>query len=300
MILAADVGGTNIRSAVITSHGKMVQELHSRTSLGDRNISENSLIEKLSALFDEIIRGYGSISAIGIGFPGFFPGNSGILASSPNLPQLHNVNLAGKLSEVLNIPVSIQNDALCAAIGEHRFGAGKGHPNLLHITLGTGIGGGLILNNAPYTGEGGMAMEFGHLRVAHGDSAQACGCGGSGCVEAYASATAVSEQYFELSGIQAEARDVYERACKGDSQAAGIIESAGHCLGMAIAEAIKLLDIHTVTISGGLTGAWPLLHPAIASSLESSLIPPLKGKINVLCSTLDDTAGLLGAAALVS
>lgn len=300
MILAADVGGTNIRSAVITSHGEIVQELSSRTSLGDRDISENDLIEKLSALFDEIIREHGSISAIGIGFPGFFPGSSGILVSSPNLPQLHNVNLAGKLSEAVNIPVRMQNDALCAAIGEHRFGAGKGNPNLLHITLGTGIGGGLILNDVPYTGEGGMAMEFGHLRVADGDSPRSCGCGGSGCVEAYASATAISEQYFELSGIQTDARDIYERACKGDSQATGIIESAGRYLGMAIAEAIKLLDIHTVTISGGPAGAWPLLYPAIASSLDTNLIPPLKGKISVLRSTLDDTAGLLGAAALVS
>ncbi|NOR72939.1 MAG: ROK family protein [Mariprofundaceae bacterium] len=300
MILAADVGGTNIRSAVITSHGEIVQELRSRISLGDRDVSENELIEKLSALFDEIIRKHGSISAIGIGFPGFFSGSSGILVSSPNLPQLHNVNLAGKLSAAVNIPVSIQNDALCAAIGEHRFGAGKGHSNLLHITLGTGIGGGLILNNTPYTGEGGMAMEFGHLRVVNSDSPRSCGCGGSGCVEAYASATAVSERYFELSGIQTDARDIYERACKGDSQAIRIIESAGHCLGMAIAEATKLLDIHTITISGGVTGAWPLLHPAIISSLDANLIPPLKGRVSVLRSTLDDSAGLLGAAALVS
>ncbi len=300
MILAADVGGTNIRAAIITSHGEIVQELHSRISLGDRNISENDLIEKLSALFDEIIREHGSISAIGIGFPGFFPGNSGILTSSPNLPPLHNVNLAGKLSEAVNIPVSIQNDALCAAIGEHRFGAGQGHSNLPHITLGTGIGGGLMLNDLPYTGEGGMAMEFGHLRVVDSDSPRNCGCGGSGCVEAYASATAISDRYFELSGIQTDAGDVYERACRGDNQAGGIIESAGHYLGMAIAEAVKLLDIHTVTISGGVTGAWPLLHPAVASSLDASLIPPLKGKISVLRSTLDDTAGILGAAALVS
>jgi glucokinase len=300
VILAADVGGTNIRTAVVASHGEIVQELRSRTSLGDRDVSENDLVEKLSTLFDEIIREHGSISAIGISFPGFFSGSSGILISSPNLPQLHNINLAGKLSEAMNIPVSIQNDALCAAIGEHRFGAGKGHSNLLHITLGTGIGGGLILNNTPYTGEGGMAMEFGHLRVMDGDSPRSCGCGGNGCVEAYASATAVSKRYFELSGIQADARDVYKRACKGDSQATGIIESAGCYLGMAIAEAIKLLDIHTVTISGGVTGAWPLLHPAIVSSLDTNLIPPLKGRVSILRSTLDDSAGLLGAAALVS
>ncbi|MDX8402887.1 MAG: ROK family protein, partial [Mariprofundaceae bacterium] len=93
---------------------------------------------------------------------------------------------------------------------------------------------------------------------------------------------------------------IYERACKGDHQAIEIIESAGQHLGIAIAQSIKLLDIHTVTISGGVTGAWSLLHPAIIGSLNINLIPPLKGKINVLKSTLDDNAGVLGAAALVS
>jgi len=298
-ILAADVGGTNIRAAVV-SDGNITEELRSQISLGDRDISENDLIEKLSSFFHQTISSHNDISAIGIGFPGFFLGSSDTLISSPNLPKLNNVNLAQKLSEALNLPVSIQNDALCAAIGEQRFGAGEGIPNLLHITLGTGIGGGLILNNTPYTGEGGMAMEFGHLTVEHDDSARACGCGGFGCVEAYASATAISARYFDASGTQSDSKNIYMQACGDDETAKAIIESAGHYLGMAIAEAVKLLDIHNVTISGGLTGAWPLLHPAIMDSLNNSLIPPLKGKINVLRSSLDDNAGLLGAAALVS
>jgi len=297
-VLAADIGGTNIRAAVITAAGEIVQELHSRIPLGDRNISEASLINKLTAFFDEMIKKNDTVSAIGIGFPGFFMGNSGLLVSSPNLPLLRNVNLAERLSAALNIPVSIQNDGLCAAIGEHRFGAGMGVANLLHITLGTGIGAGLILHNAPYTGEGGMAMEFGHLRVVHDENARSCGCGGRGCVEAYASATAIAARYLEASAIQADMKEIHERACNGDEDAANSIESAGRYIGMAIAEAVKLLDIHTVTISGGLTGAWPLLHPAIVDTLDTNLIPPLRGKINVLKSTLNDHAGLLGAAAL--
>ncbi len=299
MILAADIGGTNIRAAVVNSDGTIADEVRAKIDLGNRNIEENDLIDRLSYFFDKIIQKNSSIKAIGAGFPGFFLGNSGTLVSSPNLPKLHNVNLAKRLSDALNISVHIQNDALCAAIGEQRFGAGRGAANLLHITLGTGIGGGLILNNIPYTGEGGMAMEFGHLRVAHGDSARACGCGGRGCVEAYASATAIAARYFENSGTQSSSREIYERAIGGDRQAVEIIESAGNYLGIAIAQSIKLLDIHTVTISGGLTGAWPLLHPAMLESLDTNLIPPLKGKINVIQSTLDDNAGLLGAAALV-
>ena len=300
MILAADVGGTNIRAAVVTTQGEITKELHSRIDLGDRNISENDLIDRLAGFFAGIIKQQSSISGIGIGFPGFFLGSSGVLVASPNLPNLNGVNLAQHLSEALNLPVSIQNDALCAAIGEQRFGAGRGLANLLHITLGTGIGGGLILNHTPYTGVSGMAMEFGHLSVEFDDSARACGCGGNGCVEAYASASSISERYFDACGTQTDSKDIYEQACNGDAVAKAIIESAGHYLGISIAQSIKLLDIHTVTISGGLSNAWPLLHPTMIRSLDENLIHPLKGKISVLKSTLDDHAGLLGAAALIS
>jgi len=296
-VLAADIGGTNIRAAVVRN-GTIEAELHSRIELGDRNLSEDALIERLTAFFLNILDERDDIVAIGAGFPGFFLGTSGHLIASPNLPNLHQVDLAARLSERLNIPVSIQNDALCAAIGEQQFGAGTGTDSLLHVTLGTGIGGGLILNSAPYTGESGMAMEFGHLRVDHSDHARRCGCGGYGCVEAYASATAITERYFEVAGIRTDTEDIYGRACKGDDDAKSIFESAGSYLGMAIAEAVKLLDIHTVTMSGGLTGAWPLLHPAATESMDDNLIPPLKGKIRVLRSTLNDQAGILGAAAL--
>lgn len=298
-VLAVDVGGTNIRAATVSEQGLISAEQEYRFKLGERSVSEELLLKRLTSLFSGIIRDHGSITAVGIGFPGFFIGDSGVLASSPNLPELKNVRLAERLSESLKLPVRVQNDALCAAIGEHRFGAGRGVANLLHITLGTGIGGGLILNNVPYGGEGGMAMEFGHLRVERGDDARSCGCGGRGCVEAYASATAVARRYAELSGREMGAREIFGRAENGDRDAASVITSAGGHLGMAMAEALKLLDIRTVTVSGGLVGGWPLLHPAIMQSLEEGLIPPLRGKISVLKSALDDTAGLLGAATLV-
>ncbi|HKI60204.1 MAG TPA: ROK family protein [Mariprofundaceae bacterium] len=296
-VLAADIGGTNIRAAVV-KNGMIEAEIHSRIELGDRNLSENELIERLSAFFSNILDKRGDIVAIGAGFPGFFLGTSGHLVASPNLPNLHQIDLATQLSNHLRIPVRIQNDALCAAIGEHRFGSGVGATNLLHVTLGTGIGGGLILNNAPYTGESGMAMEFGHLRVAHSEHARPCGCGGRGCVEAYASATAITERYFEVTGDRISTEGIYNRARNGDDDAKSTIESAGSYLGMAIAEAIKLLDIHTVTMSGGLTGAWPLLHPAATKAMEDNLIPPLKSKVRILQSTLNDQAGILGAAVL--
>ena len=300
MILAADIGGTNIRAAVIDSEGSIADETHSRIDLGKRDLGETELLERLTGFFAPILNSHSDIRAIGIGFPGFFLGDSGVLTASPNLPNLKQVDLAGQLSDSLNLPVCVQNDALCAAIGEQHFGAGRGHSSLLHLTLGTGIGGGLIINNAPYYGDGGMAMEFGHLRVAHDDQARLCGCGGRGCVEAYASATAISAQYEEANRVNLSAEEIYQRAGNADETAQNIIRNAGSYLGMAIAEAVKLLDVRTVTISGGLTGAWDILHPAMTTALNNNLIPPLKSEVSVLRSTLDDNAGLLGAAALAT
>lgn len=297
-VLAADIGGTNIRAAIIDETGHIHEEKCISAHLSNKNTTEQSVILTLTDFFNIFIKKESQIAAVGIGFPGFFIGNSGVLAASPNLPRLKNFKLAQMLSDALNIPVTAQNDALCAAVGELHFGVAKGQKNLLHITLGTGVGGGLILNQVPYTGESGMAMEFGHLRVCHGPSAHPCGCGGHGCVEAYASASAVASQYFDLSGIQLNSKEIYEKAIQGEHNAISTLENAGHKLGMAISEATKLLDIHTVTISGGLIGAWSLLHPAIMESLSSQLIPPMQGKIQVLPSTLNDQAGLLGAAAL--
>jgi len=298
--LAADIGGTHIRAAMVDSLGNISHEQRIEAHLSGNNCSEADLIHTLSTLFQGMLEQHPEIQAIGMGFPGFFIGNTGILAASPNLPQLHDVPLASQLSQHLSLPVMVQNDALCAAMGEYRFGAGKGQSNLLHITLGTGVGGGLILNNMPYTGEGGMAMEFGHLRTSYSDNSRLCGCGGYGCVEAYASATALISQYFEHTGTSSTPRDIYALACQGDIFPKQLFEQAGKHLGRAIAEAVKLLDVRTITISGGLIGAWPILEPAIKASLDTNLIPPLKGKVNVLASSLQDHAGLLGAAALTS
>ncbi len=298
LILAADIGGTNIRTAVVDADGNMAEDQRSQIDLGDRNVSAEQLIMRLRQYFSEILDTQPHITAIGAGFPGFFLGDSGLLLASPNLPNLHDVPLSRRLTESLGLPVIVQNDALCAAVGESKFGAGRGADNLLHITLGTGIGGGLILNSNPYSGESGMAMEFGHLCVNYTQSARHCGCGGKGCVESYASATAISAMYAQATGEQLDTKTIFERACDTDALAKELFENAGNYLGKAIAEAIKLLDVHTVTISGGLIGAWSLLHPAIMAALNTHLIPPLQGKITVLPSTLDDNAGILGASAL--
>lgn len=297
-VLAADVGGTHIRTAIVDAGGDLHAGKKTEAGLSRTGISGHAVA---GTLVEALRRGMGNdngIRAVGIGFPGFFRGDSGIVAASPNIPSLHDFPLAETIERELKLPTRVQNDGLCAAIGEHRFGAGRGRANLLHITLGTGIGGGLILNGIPYTGENGMALEIGHLRVDSADHARSCGCGSRGCVEAYASATAIARRYSEQTGKGGDARAIHALARHGDSTATTVLEEAGYYLGMAIAEAIKLLDIGMVSISGGVTGAWDLLYPPLMTALDDGLIPPRKGRIVVMRSTLADNAGLLGAASL--
>ena len=295
-VLAADVGGTHIRTAIVDAEGNIRAGERTQARLSREGVTGHDVATAVVAALRHSMDSDGNIMAIGIGFPGFFRGDSGIVAASPNIPSLQDFPLAEVIAQECKMPTCVQNDALCAAIGEQRFGAGQGRPNLLHLTLGTGIGGGLILNHAPYFGESGMATEIGHLCVDSSSKARPCGCGNQGCLEAYASATAVAQRYAELTGKPCEAKEIHALACQGDKPAVTVVEDAGRYLGKAIAEAVKLLDLRTVTISGGLTGAWDLLYPLLISALNDSLLPPQKGHVAVLRSTLDDDAGLLGAA----
>ncbi len=301
--LAADIGGTHIRTALVDKKGTILHQHRIKADLSahgktDAKTAENYVLDTIAhALTDQL--NVGKADACGIGFPGFFTGNTGLLASSPNLPLLAEVPLGELLSKRIGIPVVVQNDGLAAAIGEFRFGTGKGLENLLHLTLGTGVGGGAVLHGAPHTGDHGIAMEIGHLTVVR--DGRPCGCGAKGCLETYASATAVTARFREISSMQAaDSRAVFNLAQSGDRNARAAIAEAGQYLGIAIAEASKLLDVKNVSISGGLAGAWSLLHPPLIESLNANLIPPLKGKINVLLSRLADDAGLLGAAALAT
>lgn len=297
-ILAADVGGTHIRCAIIDAHGHIVHEQRCAAQLSRSDTSADDVVQILAATFRPHLETY-AIRHIGIGFPGFFLRDTGILISSPNLPRLKHVPLASMLAQTLQCSVHIENDALCAAIGEQSLGAGEQATHLLHITLGTGVGAGLILNGTAYQGEHGMAAEFGHVpgMYQHG---RICGCGNMDCLETYASATAISERYHEATQHMLEACDIYQRAVQGDNTAHAIISDAGHALGFAIASAVNLLDIHRITISGGLVGAWSILHPTIMQAMEQHVIAPHRQQVQVLASTLEDKSGLLGAALLTN
>lgn len=295
-ILALDVGGTNLRAAIIGPKGEIVKRrriCHRLSRLDGVNGSERGdavvkvLTEFLKPLMDE------RIAAVGIGFPGFFRAQEGILISSPNLPGITNFPLRKRLEEALGRPTFIQNDALMAAWGEFAHGAGRGRSHLIHLTLGTGVGGGVVLDGRPYTGENGMAMEIGHVKMV--SQGRRCGCGSRGCLEAHASAKAVAEIY----GNGVDADEVFRRWKSGDPRAAKVLQDAGDLIGRAIAHAVNLLDVRTISIGGGLTGAWEALRGPIVAAVEAGVIPPHRGRIEVLRAHLGDDGALLGAASWV-
>ena len=298
-VLAVDAGGTHVRLALADSRGLLDKRTRLRADFskhgaGTSAQTEAYVTKTLAGACAPMLDQHPDITAVGIGFPGFFIGDTGVLAASPNIPMLHDFPLAERLSGQLGVPVRAHNDALMAALGEFHFGAGRQASSLLHVTLGTGVGGGLVLDGRPYTGESGMAMEIGHLCVIA--DGRPCGCGGKGCLETYASASAIATRYHEAGGKRLDAAEIHARAMDGDALAGQILQEAGFYLGRAIGECSKLLDIRLVTVSGGLTGAWDMLYPHIISGLEQRLIPPQRGSIHIRKTVLGDDAGLLGAA----
>ncbi len=298
LVLGVDVGGTNIRLATVDGAGHVGERSRHPSGLSHIAAGEGSaksVLEVLQQAIRPMLDRHPDVTGIGIGFPGFFDEHSGRLLSSPNIPGLRDIPLAARLGEYLGYPVRVGNDASLAALGEFRFGVGAGHETLLHLTLGTGIGGGVIINRRLYNGDGGMAMEIGHLHVAPED--RLCGCGAYGCMETWASATAVAARFVAASGVQADAREVCRLADAGNADAVRVLQDAGRILGRGVAESLKLLDIRHVSISGGLTGAWEHLAPAMQQELDACLLPPQRGKVKVQRSALGDDAGILGAAA---
>ena len=211
----------------------------------------------------------------------------------------------------IKIPVIIENDANAAAFGERWLGAGRSSQNLLCITLGTGIGGGIILNNKIWHGDKGMAGEIGHITV--NPDGPLCNCGNYGCLEAYSSATGMINRIKDLaergretsllpkikSGIELNAREIFLEAKKGDLLALEVIEDAGKYLGIAISGFANLLNIKTVIIYGGLASGLGLFANKMKEEIRKRVIPSFSGDVRVLKAKLKDDAGMIGAAGVV-
>lgn len=300
--LGLDVGGTNLRLGVFLD-STLVEETRFQANYSaickefEPAKAWQTILQVTADAIRPLLDKYAGIQAIGIGFPGFIDPQTGVLAQSPNLPGLRNVNLGHDLGQLLGLPVRVENDANAAAYGEfcHLSQPAGG---LLYLGLGTGVGAGLVVNHHVWAGQHGYALEAGHIIVV--PDGPLCGCGNQGCVEQYASATGISRAYADLAGQTLSAQEIAIAAQNGDPQAQAVYADAGSKLAQMLATVLKVIDIENVVIGGGVVAAWPLMQPAFAQRLEQDLIPVLRGKIKVHVSHTGDIAGMLGAALLAS
>ena len=300
-VLGIDIGGTNIRAAIVDIKGKILERKKIKS---DARRGIEKLIENLVT----IIRQFDSFSPdyIAIGIPGIFDRKSGVLTQAPNISGVNNYPVVKALRE--NIPIEnvlIENDASAAALGEFWKGAGSGANSLLMLTIGTGLGGGIILNGELWRGEDGMAGEIGHIVINPGGPK--CNCGNFGCLESFVSAEAVRRYVSENSKLkdlpsEIPMDDIPERimdlALKGDEDAIKIWQDLGKNLGIGITSLINLLNVDSVVIGGGLSNAWELFEGYMHDEIEKRALHGPRERVNIRRARLGDDAGIIGAAYL--
>lgn len=311
-VLGIDIGGTNTVFGIVDARGQVVASDSIKTR------KHTIFADYISDLHDGIARllkaneAEGKIQGIGIGAPnanyytGTIDNNVNLPWSAPNLP------LAEEISRSFGgIPVAVTNDANAAAIGEMTYGAARGMRDFIMITLGTGVGSGIVINGQVVYGHDGFAGELGHVIVKR-NNGRICGCGRTGCLEAYASATGVARTAREFLEIRTDpstlrdldieaitSKDVYDAAVAGDKLAKEIFEYTGKILGDAFADMIAFSSPQAIVLFGGLAKSGDLLLKPLRDEMEKAVMPVFRGKTKVILSELKESdAAVLGASAL--
>ena len=314
--IGIDLGGTNLRIAAFTSDWERRGAITTPTRVQD---GPGAVLDDMCAAVQKLVAdcgGRGELVGVGLGSPGPLELPSGRLLQPPNLPGFEGLELKVELEKRLQVPVVVECDANAAALAECHAGAGQkyGHHSLCMLTLGTGVGSGIILNGRVWHGFAGMGGEAGHVPVYH--DGLMCGCGTRGCLEQYASATAIARagQNLVHAGSQngtgtISARSIAEAALAGDAESQRIYEVVGEALGIGLASLVSTLNLPLYVIGGGVVAAWELFAPSMFTELDrgsyiyrltrpSDSAVPEAGKTNVLPAELGPDSGLLGAAML--
>lgn len=301
-----DIGGTTAKIGLVDSYGTIVDKTQVKTQ---KNLKWEKIIDSfVKPVEDWKDKGY-SINGIGIGAPGAFDKNTRMLTNCPNIAELTNVPFVDYISKKLDIQVIGDNDATCAAVGEHVFGAGKKYENFVFVTVGTGIGGGIILNNKVYRGKDGYAGELGHV-IAVPDGRE-CNCGNKGCIERYASATAIIKTITDgikrgdvtsYSGVNIEdidAKMIFNRAKDGDIDSINAVDTACRYLGHVMGSVVNLLNLDAVIIGGGVAAAGNYYIEKVDYFLKQVGWISFCKNLKVLPAELLNDAGIIGAASLI-
>ncbi len=308
-VVGIDIGGTNTVFGIVDARGTVIASNSIKTQKYlDVNEYLEELHKNLQVLIDEV-GGTDKIKGIGVGAPNgnYYTGN---IEFAPNLPWKGVIPFAQLLSDKFGIPVNLTNDANAAAIGEMTYGAARGMKDFIMITLGTGVGSGIVINGQLVYGHDGYAGELGHVIARKGG--RLCGCGRKGCLEAYASATGVARTAREFLEARTDAsslrqvplneitsKDVYDAAIAGDVLAKEIFEYTGTILGESFADFVSFSAPEAIVLFGGLARAGDMIMNPIVKAMEDNLLTIWKSKIKVLFSELKESdAAVLGASAL--
>lgn len=311
LVIGVDVGGTSIKAGVVSSSGTILYQNKFPTQ-ADRGPAV-VITQIQTAVREALSHTDGSpVQGLGIGTPGVVD-DEGVVKAPPNFVDWDEVPLKAELKRLFHdMPVGIENDANAAAIAEAKFGAGREFPNFLFVIWGTGVGGGIILNNKIFRGPTGGAGEIGHICIDH--NGPPCNCGSRGCVEAYVGQRYLSirtaerlknkpeSKIWKLVGGNAaniEPAFISQAAHDGDPEARAILVEAGELLGTALAGVMNVMDLRVSIIGGGLSAAGDFVIESVQDSVTRHVLKPLRKGIRVLPAQLGNNAGILGAAGLV-
>ncbi|MDR4496526.1 MAG: ROK family protein [Candidatus Scalindua sp.] len=303
-VLAADVGGTNTRMAVVSGDGEIHALLKKPTRCKE---GKEAMLQFLLSFMREIIRKSElpceEIAGAGVGFPGPLDAETGIIFNPPNLTGWDGIPLRRILEDELKMPVSIENDANAAALGEWWKGAGAGTNSFICITLGTGVGGGIILDGRLWYGASGMAGEIGHTTIIR--NGIKCTCGNSGCLEAYASARGIIDRVQNVLSERGDKRGIREcltlerissMASQGNEMIGSIIRETGIILGIAVANIANLLNPEMVALFGGVTNLGETLFKPMREEVKKRAFEKATEPLKIEVAKLGDNSGILGAA----
>lgn len=311
-VLGIDIGGTNTVFGIVDARGQVVASDSIKTR---KHTNFDDYIEELHTEVSRLLKAYDAenqIQGIGIGAPNanYYTGE---IQNAPNLPWGNGIlPIAEKVSMAFGgVPVAVTNDANAAALGEMTYGAARGMKDFIMITLGTGVGSGIVVNGQLVYGHDGFAGELGHV-VMKRNNGRVCGCGRTGCLEAYCSATGVARTAREFLEVRSDpstlrnldienitSKDVYDAAIAGDKLAKEIFEYTGTILGEAFADFVAFSSPQAIVLFGGLAKSGDLLLRPLRETFEKSVFPIFRGKTKIILSELKESdAAVLGASAL--
>jgi glucokinase len=307
-VFAADLGGTHLRAAIINRSGRIHHQVKRSTPQAEK---PNEIVRAMVAAAREcemrVASAKGHIVAISVAVPGTIDANEGVVIKAPNVPCLDGFRLAAALESELRWSAKLENDANAAAVGEMWQGAARGYNSIICITLGTGVGGGIILNGELWRGADGSAGEVGHMALDPFDGVP-CTCGSRGCLEVYASATAIVRLTREArprypnsllhTTENLTAKAVYEAGVAGDELAVEVFRQMGVYLGIGMASLVNLINPEIIVVGGGVASGWPLFEKHMRQQVMERAFPLPARRVKIVPAECGDDAGLLGAAKL--